>query len=1246
MKKLFIIVFSVIAVLSVICMSASAEGLDQIIEVNGVYTDDNSSRSSGFLYSDSMLLNGSSTMSGDICKASVVLASAAYNEGSIAKMLDQMGYESHSYDYSTRTLEDNDRVAFTIGKKEQDGYVFYCIAIRGTHKNCEWFSNFNVGDPYTNKGNHAGFNLAAEKVCNTIDGYFASDGYNRENRILWFMGHSRGAAVANILAAHYTSVGRYAPQGNVFAYTFACPAVTKHAMDYGNIFNFNNSGDVVPIVPLNKWGYERHGIDYEYAFTGDLVFENRYYTEVGQQNASTFDTLSYEEIIRTLFPEEIDINKPQGHFGAMLLAYAMGGRYEVSFPEFLEYYAKEAFSDDYLYQRVIKTSDIYSLYRQLSGDAADTTEEEAFLREAIQLTKDFSEDEFKQWLLDNRKMIEKIAKTTGKTIAEYADLGPVLSTVLRLAPTAWDVGKIIGCILDICENSNGTGLQPIVDGHRPSTYVIHINAKYFGYRAYQDAEVVSVTIPDCVSMIGQACFQNSAVAEVQGMEHVISIGADAFHGCQCLSGELALPEGLTYIGKRSYLDCTMLTGLTIPSTITEIPLACFKGCTGLETVFIPTSVVEISDTDNYTDNGAFYGCTGIKSITLPVELSKDNHTFWRCSNVQSIHYTKGSTGIMPDREWGRNITLEHCSHSTLEEVYFDEGIVRIGNKAFSKVNEGISTDSSYRGTGVLKKVVLPSTLESIGQYAFSGQTLMEMDVNLPSGLLRLEERCFSCCESLTGELVLPEGLEYLGAASFYDCKNLTGTLKIPSTIKTIPRECFSLCEGIDTLIIPNTVEEISEGGNAQGGAFNCCYGLRSITLPVELSRPDLTFRCCFGVRSIHYTKGSTGIMPDRDWRTMSSSLEYAIYSTLEEVYFDEGIVHIGDYAFTRENEGTGPYSSGTGILKKAVLPSTIESIGKNAFAGQPLLEMDMKLPDHLTALGDYCFASCESLSGELVLPEGLSSLGIGCFYKCKNLTGTLKIPSTIETIPSECFSLCKGFDTLIIPNTVVELSNGGSNSTGGAFYTCTGLKSITLPIELSQSDTAFRYCTVQSIHYTKGSTGIMPDRSSNDWPLERHSASSLQEVSFDEGVNHIGSYAFYYNDRLNRSVFHGSVPSFGDNCFREAYQANMTYLFHKGEKTWLDFVRKHPEIKWECLEGEIVLCTETITLIASDDSFGNSAHILIDSPQDIDMANVSIVVADESVAVVQGNCLFARSPGITEAIVLDDVYWCRSICKY
>jgi hypothetical protein len=159
--------------------------------------------------------------------------------------------------------------AYTIGK----GSVYIegkkksacLIVIRGTDGN-EWYSNFNFV-PSVSEMSHfsQSFLFSAEEILLEIEKLFPD-----KNTLIVISGHSRGAAVANLLALLLNEV--YNP-ANIYAYTFATPATVRNVpelTDY-NIFNFINPCDLVPRLPAQAWGYRRAGKDIYLDSESDFV---------------------------------------------------------------------------------------------------------------------------------------------------------------------------------------------------------------------------------------------------------------------------------------------------------------------------------------------------------------------------------------------------------------------------------------------------------------------------------------------------------------------------------------------------------------------------------------------------------------------------------------------------------------------------------------------------------------------------------------------------------------------------------------------------------------------------------------------------------------------------------------------------------------------------------------------------------------------------------------------------------------
>lgn len=142
------------------------------------------------------------------------------------------------------------------------------VSVRGTNGTVqEWSSNFDIGDPnespktadWTIKANHKGFDVAATRLLRYINTYLSSYPASAAKKVIWVTGHSRGAAIANILGARLENLGY-----DTYTYTFAAPNTTTAAnaataTAYKSIFNIVNSDDFVPCLPMTQWGFRRYG---------------------------------------------------------------------------------------------------------------------------------------------------------------------------------------------------------------------------------------------------------------------------------------------------------------------------------------------------------------------------------------------------------------------------------------------------------------------------------------------------------------------------------------------------------------------------------------------------------------------------------------------------------------------------------------------------------------------------------------------------------------------------------------------------------------------------------------------------------------------------------------------------------------------------------------------------------------------------------------------------------------------------
>ena len=182
----------------------------------------------------------------------------------------------------------------------------YLLAIQGTDgTEAQWKSNFDVGDTskqsshpdWKTTDHHKGFDVAAARVDRELAAYMNDYGSESAAKTLLITGHSRGAAIANILGAEYEqstlatpssalAVGAYGGSTThalsaVQTYTFASPAVTTGSASRSTVFNICNSNDFISAMPLESWGFKRYGTDIVFDVANNAAITSNFNTLTG-----------------------------------------------------------------------------------------------------------------------------------------------------------------------------------------------------------------------------------------------------------------------------------------------------------------------------------------------------------------------------------------------------------------------------------------------------------------------------------------------------------------------------------------------------------------------------------------------------------------------------------------------------------------------------------------------------------------------------------------------------------------------------------------------------------------------------------------------------------------------------------------------------------------------------------------------------------------------------------------------------
>ncbi len=189
-----------------------------------------------------------------------------------------------------------------------------------------------------------------------------------------------------------------------------------------------------------------------------------------------------------------------------------------------------------------------------------------------------------------------------------------------------------------------------------------------------ETQISTVILPASLKKISSRAFYGSAITSLYIPESVEEIADYAFANTSALTGDIVIPDKVTSIGDRAFMDSAFNGTLHIGESVQTIGQYAFNGCKGTGDIIIPDNVMTLGA-------GAFLNCTGFSG-----NLNIGNGVIYITSNVFS-----GCSGLEGTLKLG-------------------DGITSIGYGAFDGC-------SSLTGN-----IVLPETLTKISRYAFRNCT--------------------------------------------------------------------------------------------------------------------------------------------------------------------------------------------------------------------------------------------------------------------------------------------------------------------------------------------------------------------------------------------------------------------------------------------------------------------------------------------------------------------------------------------
>ena len=297
---------------------------------------------------------------------------------------------------------------------------------------------------------------------------------------------------------------------------------------------------------------------------------------------------------------------------------------------------------------------------------------------------------------------------------------------------------------------------------------------------------------------------------------------------------IILSESIESIGYASFAGCINLTEITIPNGVKIIGEYAFRGSESLHIVNLSEGLIEIKDY-------AFLECRDLKQIILPDTLTKMTNAFAECTYLSSVHLGRSLSQIIGNEIFLGATCLERITidnenkYYTVEDnVLYNKGKTTLifypplNNPITFKIPDGIETISTnaFRDTINLENVTLPSSVQTIGNYAFMGSSIK--NIVIPDNVADLTGTFAECLflETVTiGKGVNNIDIEAFDAAAnikefIVDAGNIYYSSVDGNLYNKSGNELFKYALGKenDEFIVSSSITKISK--NAFVGAIN------------------------------------------------------------------------------------------------------------------------------------------------------------------------------------------------------------------------------------------------------------------------------------------------------------------------------------------------------------------------------------------------------------------------------------------
>lgn len=640
-----------------------------------------------------------------------------------------------------------------------------------------------------------------------------------------------------------------------------------------------------------------------------------------------------------------------------------------------------------------------------------------------------------------------------------------------------------------------------------------------GENAFNGSYGKTVSFSDKLTTLGQSAFENSKLETIDlTNSSLLKIENNTFSNCESLT-TVKLPKNCTAIDTCAFDDAVSLNEIVFNDKLETIGNYAFDGTTNLENIMLPASVSSIG-------NYAFYA-SGIKNVNLSglkQELSLGNDAFSNTKRLSTISFSSNGVAFGTDVFYNSAVssvdipscevigadTFEDCVN--LEHIKLPENLVQIGKCAFQSsglteitipanvVNIG---ERAFEGTDKLRKVVFDSSVkydERPAMYEMLRNSFLNQNDDVV--WYAFGGSVFAYYANLNLVTFVP--LEYTG----YEPGSASGEKPISEASGTWSNGTWRITKGdFSRLIITGEGELTNEFTDSETGET---YSTVELLNKYTSCKRIVIYSGITSIGDNFLYDESTELKYTMDYVVIPSTVEsigenaFRNVGIINSVSFSEGLVSIGNNAF-----------NGSRHFTKLTIPSTVEYIGDYAFYGTAV--ESVALSDNVKTVGKYAFANNLKLTSA-TLNNTVTEISEGVF----NGTGIKKItvPSNVTTIDKKAFADCTSLAEIKLDNPQITVYydelNPGDNAIG--FKSDGSYTTKTLVIYGAYASPAYNYASNAGIKFSGNKAvatyaGYIPQANTilKNKPLEWYYYADKKMLCID-GEGYINGDGLYLDD--------------------------------------------------------------------------------------------------------------------------------------